>query len=133
VVGIDADGGIGPRSFAKMFVPEDTKQAPEITLQPEIQTACSGEFLSFISEASIGTQPVFSQWQYSIDSGAIWQLITDKESDTLTFDPVRSHHNGVFYRNSYFNECGGFEYTDTVYFQVDTILKFTVNPTHLPV
>lgn len=133
VVGIDADGGIGPRGFSKMFVPNDTKIAPEITLHPDIQTACTGEFLSFISEASIGTQPVFSQWEYSTDSGATWQVISGKESDTLNFDPVRTHHNKVFYRNSYFNECGGFEYTDTVYFQVDTILQYVVNPAHLPV
>jgi gliding motility-associated-like protein len=133
VVGIDSDGGIGPRSFAKMFVPDDTKQAPEITLQPEIQTACSGESLSFISESSIGSQPVFSQWEYSVDSGISWQLITGKESDTLNFNPVRVHHNTLVYRNSYSNECGGFEYTDTVYFQVDTMIQYLVNPAHLPV
>jgi gliding motility-associated-like protein len=133
VVGIDSDGGIGLRSFAKMFVPDDTKQAPEITLQPEIQTACSGDILSFISESSIGDLPMFSQWEYSTDSGINWQIISDKKSNSLNFNPVRVHHNALVYRNSYSNECGGFEYTDTVYFQVDTILQYLVNPAHLPV
>jgi gliding motility-associated-like protein len=122
---IDRGGKEGPRSTATSHRPVAGKNGPEITLQPtNPYTFCSGDPLRLESRSQ-GTMPMMNQWEYSADSGFSWNVFQPGlETDTFWWDSIRTNFNHMSIRNAYYNECGGFEFTDTLFFQVDTTVWF---------
>ena len=116
----------GRRSLARRHVPGGD-DAPDIQVQPLLSVGyCSGDPILIFSEA-LGTPQIGNQWEYTLDSGVTWLPIANQESDTLSMEATLIW-NTMGVRNAYYNHCGGFEYTDTLYTRVDTSVVFTEAP-----
>lgn len=83
---------------------EDKTEPPTIAMQPESQTANSGDKISFTIMAN-GTTPLICQWQVDKNDGNGWQNITGavNASYTVTADTV---HNGYKFRCTVTNGAG---------------------------
>lgn len=83
---------------------EDKSEPPTIAVQPESQTADSGDKISFTVMAN-GTTPLICQWQVDKNDGNGWQNITGavNASYTVTADTV---HNGYKFRCTVTNSAG---------------------------
>lgn len=83
---------------------EDKSEPPTIAMQPESQTANSGDKISFTIMAN-GTTPLICQWQVDKNDGNGWQNITGavNASYTVTADTI---HNGYKFRCTVTNGAG---------------------------
>jgi hypothetical protein len=83
---------------------EDKSEPPTIIMQPESQTANSGDKITFTIMAN-GTTPLICQWQVDKNDGNGWQSITGavNASYTVTTDAV---HNGYKFRCTVTNGAG---------------------------
>ena len=123
-----ANGGYeSPRSLARLHVAGGSLKAPEIIQQPLVENYCTGDTVVLISKAT-GTQNIFSRWEYSQDQGNTWDTIPLEHSDTLALI-VKSFNNNLWTRNAYYNQCGGFEYTNELFAIIDTVIDFVQSPT----
>ena len=83
---------------------EDKSEPPTIVMQPESQTANSGDKITFTIMAN-GTTPLICQWQVDKNDGNGWQNITGavNASYTVTTDTI---HNGYKFRCTVTNGAG---------------------------
>ncbi|HEY6978536.1 MAG TPA: T9SS type A sorting domain-containing protein [Chitinophagaceae bacterium] len=77
---------------------------PNITTQPQSQTACPGSGVTF-SSAATGAPIPKVQWQVSINDGGTWSDINGATSGTLNFTATSSD-NGNQYRAVWTNNAG---------------------------
>ena len=68
---------------------------PDITVQPEPQTVCEGDQVTFSADAAGAPDPAV-QWQVSYDGGINWQDIPGETGKTLTFTATRAHNCNLF-------------------------------------
>lgn len=125
---IDVDAAEGPRSLAKMHRPSGIDKGPEIVTQPFTVPYCAGEHVVLYSQAT-GADSMFSRWEWSADSAQNWDTLGNAfVVDSLLLNPIITFYNSLYLRNAYYNHCGGFEYTDTLQFVVDSIIDYTLTP-----
>lgn len=127
IAALNNNNSEGIRSLAKMYVPGGTNKGPSITLQPLSDSLCAGNTAFFYSEATAIPDPQ-SRWEWSLDGGLNWDTLPFQHADSFVISTIRSNQNNLLYRNAYYNLCGGFAYTDTVEWVVDSTVVFDVSP-----
>ncbi len=79
-------------------------RAPDITQNPQTQTVCAGDKVTFTAAAN-GTPTPTVQWQVSTDGGGTFNNLSGETSTTLLFTANFSM-NGNKYRAVFTNTCG---------------------------
>lgn len=99
------------------------QSGPLVTLQPQSQTICNGDVVTFSSTAT-GTPAPSVQWQVSTDNGTIWSDVTGAIQPDYSFTTTTAD-DGNFYRAVWTNSVGSAN-SDAAVLSIQTVI---IDPT----